>query len=114
RVPRDPPRAQPRGGQHLRGHARHPRADLGPRADRHPGVHRLSPMRLPRWIVVLAVIYVAAYAIFRQTRIEVWEKDKQASVIFPESAVWIYYAFRPLTLVDEKLTGMRFHIGPHR
>src|SRR5690606_23325067 len=34
----DPARGQPRGGQHLRGHARHPRPDPGPRPDRHPGV----------------------------------------------------------------------------
>jgi uncharacterized membrane protein YfcA len=71
-------------------------------------------MRALRWILVLAVIYVAAYVIFRQTRIEVWEKDKQAYVIFPEGAAWTYYLFRPLALADGKLTGMRFHIGPHR
>ena len=39
RVSRDPPRHEPRGGQHLRGHARRPRADPRPRADRHPGLH---------------------------------------------------------------------------
>ena len=34
---------EPRGGQHLRGHARHPRADPRARADRHRGV--LAPQR---------------------------------------------------------------------
>jgi len=38
RVPRDPPRGEPRGGQHLRGHAGHPRAHSRARADRDPGV----------------------------------------------------------------------------
>ena len=38
RVPRDPPRDEPRGGQHLRGHARRARADPRPRADGAPGV----------------------------------------------------------------------------
>ena len=38
RVPRHPPHAQPRDGQHLRGDARHPRPDPRPRPDRHPGV----------------------------------------------------------------------------
>ena len=38
RVRRGPPHGQPRGGQHLRGHPRHPRADPGPGTDRHPGV----------------------------------------------------------------------------
>ena len=71
-------------------------------------------MRLLRWIVVLALIYVATYVIFRQTRIEIWEKDKQAYVIFPERAAWTFYLFRPLAYVDGALTGMRFHIGPHR
>ena len=33
-VPRDAPRAEPRDGEHLRGHARRPRADPRPRADR--------------------------------------------------------------------------------
>ena len=37
-VPRDAPRAEPRDGQHLRGHARRARADPRPRADRPPGV----------------------------------------------------------------------------
>ena len=34
RIPRDPARDEPRGGQHLRGHARHPRADPRTRPDR--------------------------------------------------------------------------------
>ena len=38
RVPRDARAVQSGNGQYLRGHARHPRADPGPRADRHPGV----------------------------------------------------------------------------
>ena len=38
RVPRHARDVQSRDRQHLRGHARHPRADPRPRADRHPGV----------------------------------------------------------------------------
>ncbi len=38
RVPRDARAVQPRDRQHLRGHARHPRADPRPRADGHSGV----------------------------------------------------------------------------
>ncbi|MCW5773556.1 MAG: hypothetical protein KIT16_18080 [Rhodospirillaceae bacterium] len=70
--------------------------------------------RVVRWLLVLLAVYVAAYLAFRQARIEIWEKDKQAYVIFPESAAWTYYLFRPLALIDARLTGMRFHIGPHR
>ena len=36
---------EPRDRQHLRGHARHPRADPRPRADRHPGVFVSAPGR---------------------------------------------------------------------
>ena len=38
RIPRHAPRAEPRDGQHLRGHARRPCADPRPRADRPAGV----------------------------------------------------------------------------
>ena len=41
RVPRDPPRDEPGGGQHLRGHPRHPCSHPRPRADGHPGVLEL-------------------------------------------------------------------------
>ncbi len=37
-VPRHAGDGEPRDREHLRGHARHPRADPGPRADRDPGV----------------------------------------------------------------------------
>ena len=57
RIPRDARDVQPRNGEHLRGHARHPRADPRPRADRHPGV-LLTPdtlILLPeRAVVVIA------------------------------------------------------------
>ena len=42
RVPRDARAVEPRDGQHLRGHPRHPRADPRPRANRHPGVFLTS------------------------------------------------------------------------
>lgn len=68
-----------------------------------------------RKVVLLALLaYVVSYVVFRQTRIEVWEKDKQAYVIFPAGSPLVYYGFRPLTYVDGMATGMRFHIGPHR
>jgi hypothetical protein len=61
------------------------------------------------------VLYVSAYLIFRQTNIEVWQRDNQAYVIFPTGVGGtLYYLWRPLSYVDGALTGMRFHIGPHR
>ena len=65
-------------------------------------------------IAFLLLVYVASYAVFRQTHIEVWPKDKQAYVIFPAGAPLLYYLFRPLTYLGGVVTGMRFHIGPHR
>lgn len=70
--------------------------------------------RIVRSLAILLVLYVAAYVVLRQMSIEVWAKDQRAYVIFPEKAAWTFYLFRPLTYVDGALTGMRFHIGPHR
>ncbi len=59
------------------------------------------------------MIYLSSYVFFRQTHIEVWEKDKTAYVIFPENKI-LYYIYRPLSIADGKITGMRFHIGQHQ
>ena len=68
-----------------------------------------------RLIVLVLALYVVTYAVFRQTHIEVWERDKQAYVIFPEGyGVALYYLWRPLSYVDGAVSKMRFHIGPHR
>ena len=66
-----------------------------------------------RRALVLLVLYVGGYVAFRQTHIEVWEKDNNAYVIFPPGLRVLYYVWRPLTYLDGGLTGMRFHVGPH-
>jgi len=58
-------------------------------------------------------LYVGFYLSFRSSHQEVWRKDGKAYVIFPSGQPVIYYLFRPLTVVDSKLTSMNFHIGPH-
>jgi hypothetical protein len=63
--------------------------------------------------ILLFGLYLAAYLVLRQTQAEVWNQDGQTYVIFPRDAVWTYYLFRPLSLLDATVTGMRFHIGPH-
>jgi len=65
-------------------------------------------------LVIIFSIYGAGYMWFRNAHIQVWEKDRQAYVIFPADKVFVYYLFRPLTYIDGSVTGMRFHIGPHR
>lgn len=69
-----------------------------------------------RWILSAALFlaaYLGSYVWFRQSRVEVWEKDGKAYVIFPADGKAAYYLYRPLTYLDGMLTGMRFHIGPH-
>jgi len=66
-------------------------------------------------MVAALVLYVGSYIGFRGLHIEVWPRDQHAYVIFPEGyGALLYYAWRPLSYVDGALTGMRFHIGPHR
>lgn len=63
--------------------------------------------------VIIISIYILSYIFVRQTHQEIWEKDNQTYVIFPENKV-LYYLFRPLVLIDGKMTAMQFHIGQHR
>lgn len=65
-------------------------------------------------VAILLFLYLASYGVFRQTHIETWEKDGKEYVIFPEDKIFLYYLFRPLSMIDGKLTGMNFHIGQHR
>lgn len=72
-----------------------------------------KPSRRARAAVALiAALYVVSYVVLRTVRTEVWARDGNRYVLFPNAAV--YYVYRPLELVDGALTGMRFHIGPHR
>lgn len=64
-------------------------------------------------ILVLFLIYFSGYLFIRQTHVEIWEKDKIEYVIFPQDKI-LYYMYRPVSLIDGRLTGMRFHTGPHQ
>ncbi len=64
-------------------------------------------------VLILGLIYISGYVLVRQTHQEVWERDGKNYVIFPEDKI-LYYLFRPLTIIDEKVTGINFHIGQHR
>lgn len=65
-------------------------------------------------VLILLTLYILSYGWFRQTHIEIWEKDGKEYVIFPEDKIFLYYLFRPLSMIDGKITGMSFHIGHHR
>lgn len=65
-------------------------------------------------VIIMAFVYVLSYGIFRQSNVEIWEKDNNAYVIFPADKVYLYYFFRPISYLDGIITGMRFHIGAHQ
>jgi len=65
-------------------------------------------------VFILVFIYLLSYGIFRQSNIEIWEKDNQAYVIFPADKVYLYYLFRPVSYIDGTITGIGFHIGAHQ
>lgn len=68
-----------------------------------------------KWILIALIgLYLVGYAVLRTINAEVWDKDGQTYVLFPENAVVLYYLYRPMTYADGAVTGMRFHIGPHR
>jgi hypothetical protein len=68
--------------------------------------------RLLAVILLLLPAYVGSYFWMRSSHIERWDRDGHNYVILPQSRA-IYYLYRPLTYLDARLTGMRFHIGPH-
>jgi hypothetical protein len=64
---------------------------------------------------ILLGLYVDGYRAFRLTNSEIRQSDRHAYLMFPYGyAVVLYYLWRPLSYLDGALTGMRFHIGPHR
>ena len=65
-------------------------------------------------ILTVVLLYAFSYVWLRQKHTEIWEKDGNAYMIFPENKVYLYYFYRPLSYVDGTMTGMRFHIGEHR
>lgn len=69
---------------------------------------------MKRFLVVVVLIYLVAYAAFRSMNAEVWEQDGNSYVIYPREPIAVYYLFRPLSYADAYLTGMRIHIGPHQ
>ncbi|MEP3476398.1 MAG: hypothetical protein ABJN57_09285 [Hyphomicrobiales bacterium] len=69
---------------------------------------------MKKLFILLLAIYLLSYTAIRIVNAETWEKDQQVYVIFPKSPIALYYLFRPLSYLDAKVTGMKFHIGPHQ
>ena len=76
-------------------------------------------MRLPRrtliLILVAVVTYVGGYVWFRESQTRTWIRDKQQYVIYPDNLPGgaLYWAWRPLGLIDKALTGRSSRIGNH-
>lgn len=65
-------------------------------------------------IILLVAAYLIGYLVMRATRTETWERDGRAYVIFPAGAAPLYYLYRPLSYLDQALTGTGAHVGPHQ
>jgi hypothetical protein len=65
-------------------------------------------------ITFLLVVYPLSYLAFRSQHTESREEGPKmyCYLIFPKDKAWIYDLYRPMTYADERLTGMRFHVGP--
>jgi hypothetical protein len=62
--------------------------------------------------VALLTAYVFSYLGYRETHRQRWAFDGRGYVIFGSLAS--DYAFEPLSHLDQSITGVRTHIGPHR
>jgi hypothetical protein len=63
----------------------------------------------------LIALYILSYVLFRFLNAETWDQDGKTYVIFPNwDGSVTYYFYRPLVIIDSKLTAMNFHIGPHQ
>ena len=69
---------------------------------------------MKRLLLAVMVLYVLSYGLFRSMASEVWAKDGNTYVIYPQSPIAVYYVFRPLSYLDVYATGTRSHIGPHQ
>ena len=76
-------------------------------------------MRLPRRTLVLILVaviaYLGGYAWFRETQTRTWIRDHQKYVIYPANLPgrMLYWAWRPLSLVDQLVTGRGSRVGNH-
>ena len=76
-------------------------------------------MRLPRRTLILILVavlaYVGGYVWFRETQTLTWTRDQQKYVIYPVNLPGkaLYWAWRPLGLIDKMVTGRSSRIGNH-
>ena len=74
----------------------------------------MEKSELKKLIIILAIlwilIYLLSYLAYRQTHIQVRGPDNKEYVFFSDNKFYLFYFFRPLSWIDEELTGMNFHL----
>ena len=69
-------------------------------------------MKSTKWtLLALLALYIASYGAFRVAHTEIRGGDGVEYVAFPANSFFLYYAYRPLSYLDNAVTGIDFHIG---
>lgn len=68
---------------------------------------------LGKIVLVFVILYLTSYIVLRSRWTHTWDKDGRRYMHFPVAAAWLQSAYAPATLLDEKLSGLRFRVGPH-
>lgn len=64
-------------------------------------------------LLVLVILYVTSYIVLRSKWTHTWDKDGKAYMHFPVSSSWLQAVFGPVCMIDEKLSGLHFRVGPY-
>lgn len=62
--------------------------------------------RFLRIALMAIMLYFVSYLVFRQQHIALSTRENKNYIIFPKDKLWIYYSFRSITYLDEKITGI--------
>jgi hypothetical protein len=63
--------------------------------------------------LVCFVLYITSYILLRSLWTHRTADNLRNEMIFPTSAGWLHVLYSPLCMLDEKMSGMSFRIGPH-
>jgi hypothetical protein len=64
-------------------------------------------------LLIVFVLYITSYILLRSKWTQRTADNLRNEMIFPASVGWLHAIYSPLCLLDEKMSGMSFHIGPH-
>lgn len=68
---------------------------------------------LGKILLVFVILYLTSYIVLRSKWTHTWDKDGKRYMHFPATAAWLQPTYAPATMLDEKLSGLRFRVGPH-